>query len=121
MSEGPLWVQFRRLLLGTVVEAMLAHRVPLDFGSITITFGDDSAFRVPRIDNYMRFEGELVGRLTAPFTDVAALSATLERAWPDLLAVLDLPIGDRLSPTTTHLAASVDGDRLVVRFDLAAD
>lgn len=118
---GPLWAQFRRLLLGTVVEAMLAHRVPVDFGSIDIRFDDGSAFRVPRLDNYMRFSGRLTARLVGPLPDLGALQATLEAAWPELCAVLDLPVGDRLAAERNHIRTSVDGEVLTVTFDLVAD
>ena len=77
-STELLWSQFRRLLLGTVAEAMLAESVPVDFRSIRIVFDDDSAFRVPRFDNYMRFKGHLEARLVAPFTRAEALARDLE-------------------------------------------
>ena len=33
-----MWTQFRRLLLGTVIEAMLEERVAVDFNTIDINF-----------------------------------------------------------------------------------
>jgi hypothetical protein len=120
-SSDALWTQFRRLLLGTVVEAMLAHRVPVDFATLAITFSDDSAFRVPRLDNYMRFRGTVTARLTGAYGALDGLAATLREAWPDLLSVLDLPVGDRLTAERSHIAVRFDGDRLEVAFDLEAD
>jgi hypothetical protein len=43
------------------------------------------------------------------------------RAWPELLATIDLPIGDRLTSTRNDVSVRVDGGRVVVTFDLAAD
>ncbi|MFZ5480306.1 MAG: hypothetical protein ACOZNI_26315 [Myxococcota bacterium] len=120
-TSDALWSQFRRLLLGTVVEGLLAHHVPVDFATLAIRFDDDSAFRVPRIDNYMRFRGALTARLAAPFAGADALAATLRAAWPELLAVLDLPMGDRLAAERSELNVRIAGDLLEVAFDLEAD
>lgn len=120
-SSDLLWSQFRRLLLGTVAEAMLEEHVPVDFRSIRIHFDDASAFRVPRLDNYMRFKGWLEAELVAPFDRVGELARRLDRAWPELCAVLDLPVGDDLSPTQSHMRVRVEGPRLQIAFDLEAD
>lgn len=118
-----MWAQFRRLLLGTVIEALLEVGAAVDFPSIRIEFDDDSVFRVPRLNNYMRFEGALSARLSAPFpaAKADALRVVLKKAWPEILSVVDIPIGDRLTNERNHIAVSVDGDQLRVAFDLEAD
>lgn len=124
MTDTPLWRQFRRLLLGSVVECLLDAGVAIDFASITIRFDDDSVFRVPRLDNYMRFSGVLTARLLGP-PDPATLDRLrtgLRRLWPELLSVLELPIGDALTAERAHVDATcADGTTLTVRFDLSAD
>ncbi len=118
-----MWNFFRRLLLGCVVEALLEAEVDLAFSSIAISFSDDSAFKVPRLDNYMRFKGQVTAVLTQPM-DAAALRSLedkLDDAWPDLLKVVDIPIGDRLTQERNHVRARQEGKRLVVTFDLEAD
>jgi hypothetical protein len=39
----------------------------------------------------------------------------------ELLAVVALPLGDQLTCVRNHTSAEVEGDELVVRFDLDAD
>ena len=121
------WDQFRRLRLGTVVEALLESGLAVEFSTLRISFGPDSAFQVPRLDNYMRFVGVLEARLGAapPPGAVEAARARLVQAWPALLSVVDLPVGDRLTSERNHLTVRVDagptGAVLRVEFDLEAD
>lgn len=123
MSAAALWAHFRRLLLGTVIEGLLESGVEVAFPSIQISFTDQSAFRVPRLDNYMRFHGELTATLLRPLEPASAraLESRLKRAWPELLAVVDIPIGDRLTNDRNEVHVTVAGDRLKVSFDLEAD
>lgn len=123
MTETPLWRQFRRLLLGSVVEGLLDAGVAVDFGSIRIRFDDASVFRVPRLDNYMRFVGVLTATVRDPPPPAALdrLRVALRTLWPELLSVLDLPIGDALTAERTHLDVTLVGDALTIRFDLSAD
>jgi hypothetical protein len=118
------WVQFRRLLLGTVIESLLASKVAVDFPTIRISFDPESDFRVPRLDNYMRFKGKLEARLTAapsPGTE-ETLARSLRQAWLSLLAVLDLPIGDKLTSERDDVTVRFEADdTMVLRFDLEAD
>lgn len=118
-----VWNQFRRLLLGTVVELLLEEGLPLDFRSIRIDFHRESEFRVPRLDNYMRFKGEVEGRLVEPLPSgqPARLLGRLRAVWPELLAVVDLPVGDRLTEEKNQVEVRVEGDRFTLRFDLVAD
>lgn len=118
-----MWNQFRRLLLGTVIEELLAAGVRLDFASIRIQFDDRSVFNVPRLDNYMRFSGSLTATLLEPLDPgkIASLQARLRGTWPELLKVLDLPIGDRLTEERGEVTVRVDGTRLQILFDLSAD
>lgn len=123
MTDTPLWRQFRRLLLGSVVEGMLEAGVAVDFASIRIRFDDDSVFRVPRLDNYMRFVGVLTATVREPPSPGALdrLRSALRGVWPELLSVLDLPIGDALTTERSHIDVALAGDALTIRFDLSAD
>lgn len=122
-DRGPMWVWFRRLFLGTVIEALLEDGVAVDFQSISIRFEDESRFQVPHLDNYMRFTGVVEATLSggAPPEEAGSLQARLLEAWPALVAVVDIPVGDRLTPDRNHIAVEIEGDRLRVRFDLEAD
>lgn len=123
MTETPLWRQFRRLLLGSVVEGLLDAGVAVDFASIHIRFDDASVFRVPRLDNYMRFVGVLTATVREPPSPAALdrLRVSLRALWPELLSVLDLPIGDALTAERAQIDVALAGDALTVRFDLSAD
>lgn len=123
VEDTPLWRQFRRLLLGAVVESLLGHHIAVEFGSITIRFEDTSAFRVPRLDNYMRFAGTVTARLAGapPPGAVGALEGALRGLWPELLGVVELPVGDRLTSSHMHLVVTEAEGLLTVRFDLEAD
>ena len=118
------WIQFRRLLLGTVIESLLETRIAVDFRSIRIAFDSSSEFRVPRLDNYMRFRGALTSRVTETPSDKAQdqLRASLQRAWPSLLQALDLPIGDKLTSERNDIEVKFgDAGEMTVHFDLEAD
>jgi hypothetical protein len=123
---NPMWNQFRRLLLGTVVESLLEHELAIDFRTLRISFHQDSEFRVPRLDNYMRFKGSLTAALlAAPSAQAEArLETALRRAWPELLGVLDIPVGDRLGEEKNHIDVRFEHGapaRITVDFDLEAD
>ena len=115
--------QFRRLLLGSVVECLLAAGIAVDFASIRIRFDDTSVFHVPRLDNFMRFAGVLTASVgVAPAAPaLASLRGSLTALWPDLLAVLDLPIGDTLTEDDGAIDVTFADGVLTVRFDLSAD
>lgn len=118
-----MWDQFRRLLLGTVVEHLLTEGVQLDFSTIAISFHEESEFRVPRLNNFMRFKGDLHADLSAPPPAGAQerLARAMKTAWPELLKVVDIPIGDRLTPDRNHIQVQLTDTRLQVDFDLVAD
>ncbi|HJN74632.1 MAG TPA: hypothetical protein QGF58_11925 [Myxococcota bacterium] len=118
-----MWDFFRRLLLGTVVEVLLEHGVAVDFSSISIDFHDDSAFRVPRLNNYMRFHGQLTATVIGELDDRArrGIESSLRRTWPELLKVVDIPIGDRLTEDRNQVRVELVGQRMTVSFDLEAD
>ena len=122
-TDTPLWRQFRRLLLGAVVEAILPTGIDLDVRTLVITFDDASAFRVPRLDNYMRFRGTVRGALRAPVDAAtrARLLAGLRAVWPEIVSVVDLPIGDALTIEKSDVQGELEGDTPVNRFDLSAD
>jgi len=118
-----MWDFFRRLLLGTVVEVLLEHDVAVDFSTLSIDFHDTSAFKVPRLNNYMRFHGQLTATVVGGIDDAArrGIEASLRQTWPELLKVVDIPIGDRLQQERNQVRVSLNGDRLTVHFDLEAD
>ena len=122
-----LWDQFRRMFLGTLVEVLLETGVRVEFQTIRIAFDPASEFRVPRLNNYMRFKGDLRASLQeapAPAA-VATLRHAMSRAWPDILQVVDIPIGDRLTSERNRIDVTIDQkdgeDILLVEFDLIAD
>lgn len=127
MSKSPMWKQFRRLLLGTVIEYLLESGVQVRFDTISISFHQESEFRVPRLNNYMRFKGDLTAVLTEPVPrdKLQALQRRVREAWPELLKVVDIPIGDRLTPERNHVSVHIDeagGEpQLHLHFDLEAD
>ena len=123
-TTGKKWTQFRRLLLGVVVECLAEAEVDVVLRSIRIEFDRESEFRVPRFDNYMRFAGTMRAELSGPLDGAKAelLAGKLREAWHELVATLDMPIGDRLTPERSEIALERPSEKeLVVRFDLEAD
>lgn len=120
---NPPWAQFRRLLLGSVIELLLEERVALDFQTVRIVFDEKSEFKVPRLDNYMRFSGSLTARLLSPLDETrrASIANRMRKAWPELLTVLDIPVGDRLAETRNDVRVEVRNEIMEIRFDLEAD
>lgn len=123
-----LWTVFRRVVLGTVVEVLVGEAVGVDLPSAVIEFDRESDFRVPRMDNFMRFKGTFRVALTAPIDEarLRRVEARLRATWPELLSVVDLPVGDRLTAEHAVVTAAAepraDGrPGLRVSFDLAAD
>ena len=128
MSRTTLqWQQFRRLLLGTVVEVLLEQETRLEFTTVRIAFDEQSAFQVPRFNNYMRFVGALEADLIDPLSEARRRAAeqAMQQCWMDLLKSIELPVGDRLTNEKAEVSISVtDGPgagRLRVAFDLIAD
>ena len=123
-SNDPRWTQFRRLLLGTVVESLLEAKIAVEFASIQIAFDPASEFRVPRLDNYMRFKGSVtatVSRAPDP-ASTRALADHLRQVWPVLLSAVDVPVGDRLTSERNEIEVRwIEPNRLEVLFDLEAD
>lgn len=122
--SDPKWIQFRRLLLGTVVESLLDAQIAVDFRSIQIAFDPESDFRVPRFDNYMRFKGMLEAKLTEAVSDSQhdRLQRGLQRVWPQLLEAVEVPVGDKLTSEKNEVRVALEGERrITVRFDLEAD
>lgn len=122
-SEVHMWNQFRRLLLGTVADILLEEKIPMDFSTFEIHFDPDSVFKVPRLDNYMRFKGSFSVSIdsTLPPDRLARIEQKLSGAWRELVGVLDIPIGDRLTLESDLIRARNEGSKLVATFDLSAD
>lgn len=122
MRDHALWSQLRRLLLGTVVEALLAEGVAVVFGSILVQVDPEGGHRGPRLDSYLRFRGRLVADLDHALDQVqiAAIQARLRTIWPELLSVVRLPIGDKLTSSRHELLVDATAEHLEVRFDLEA-
>ena len=121
------WTQFRRLLLGTVLESLLDQGARVEFSSIAIDFSDQSRFHVPRFNNYMRFVGTLTADLAAPLSPAApaALERALMDSWHELLKSIELPVGDSLTneDSSVQVVVVLKGAAwsLTVSFDLEAD
>lgn len=117
------WNFFRRLLIGTIVEILRDHHVQADVAALESSFDRESAFQVPRLDNYMRFKGYVRARLLAPLRAGArdAVQADLNRVWPELLAAIKFPLGDRLDLEKNHVEVREEAGALYIGFDLTAD
>ena len=118
------WQQFRRLLLGTVVENLIHLHIDVDIPSTRIDFDPESVFKVPRLDNYMRFKGRFLAPLATPPDEGALceLRTALSRSWEELLAAMSvIPLGDRLTSTNNEISIDLRPDRLELAFDLEAD
>ncbi len=118
-----VWTQFRRLLLGTMVEIFQDQGISTDVTALELDFHEGSAFKVPRIDNYMRFKGHVRAPLSTPLSEtaIASLERELLRVWPDLLQVVKIPIGDRLEKVKNRVRLQVTPEELRIEFDLIAD
>ena len=118
-----VWIHFRRLLLGTVVEALRDVGIRGDLADIELTFDDRSRFDFPRLDNHMRFSGHAGVRvLEVPGDDtLASLERRLEQVWPGIVAATRIPVGDRLDVERNEVKVELSGDLLRVSFDLVAD
>jgi len=120
--DEPHGTWFRRLLLGTLIELVQEAEVPIAISSIQIAFHPDSAFRVPRFNNYMRFRGEAQATVSSPVSSesMTALQGGLRRVWPGVLSTVVVP-GDQLTSTKNETSAEVAGDLITIAFDLIAD
>lgn len=116
--------QFRRLLVGTVVDVLREEQVHADLAGLAYAFGPETGFRFRWVDNWMRFRGEVRVPLTAPVSagDADRLRARFARVWPEILAgVGTLPLADPLQSTRDEVRVSADPAELVVAFDFEAD
>ena len=106
-----------------MVEVFQKHGIQTDVATLELAFHGDSEFKVPRLNNYMRFKGHVNAPLGAPVAPSAqdALRRELMRVWPDLLRVVKIPVGDRLESERNEVQVSVVGESLRVEFDLIAD
>ncbi|MCB9688435.1 MAG: hypothetical protein H6738_20845 [Alphaproteobacteria bacterium] len=122
--DDPVFVWFRRLLLGIVVEILRDEGVGVDVGAIRLSFTDRSRFRFLWVDNHLRFAGEVRARTDAPLDDerLASVRRRFDHVWPELLGALGaLPLADRLDPVQQEVRVTVDRGELLVVFDLEAD
>jgi hypothetical protein len=122
-EDGP-WRWFHRVFLGTLVEVFRDRNIGVDTGTLSLVFGPDSIFRFPALDNRLRFEGRATAVLLRPLDGPArqGLADALAGAWPDLVReVQRVPVPDRLDVTRAHVEVTVEGDQLVIVFDLDAD
>jgi hypothetical protein len=71
----------------------------------------------------MRFVGDFSVTLLAEAPQGLAprIEDKIRTAWKDLLAVLDIPVGDRLTLDKAEVRARIEGRSLRVAFDLSAD
>lgn len=115
--------QFRRLLLGIVVEVVIETGIPADLSRVTLGFDGESGFRFLWIDNWMRFRGWVRMPMTGTATpeQTKAVQERFAAVWPEMLAAFAaLPLVDRLSSTRDEVTVTV-GEALEIRFDLEAD
>ena len=120
--NADMWVHFRRLLLGTVIEVLSEEGVQVDLPTLDLAFDDEvSEFRFPAIDNYMRFTGYSRVGVLAPFDDVQRLATRLRGVWPDIVASVHFPLINRLKVTKNSVTVRVSDGVLRIEFDLIAD
>lgn len=125
MTRDPrLFAQFRRLLLGIVVEILRDARVDAELAGLEAAFEPESAFRFTWVDNWMRFRGGVTVSLRAPVDDAtrAELQSRFEAVWTEIVdATHALPLADRLTVTRREVEVTAERGRLSLRFDLEAD
>jgi hypothetical protein len=117
-----MWIHFRRLLLGTVIEALSSEGIQVDLPTLKLAFDDDlSAFRFPAMNNYMRFAGFARVGILAPIDRLDRLQTLLRGVWPDIIASVHFPLLGRLEVTQNQVTARVQDNVLHIAFDLIAD
>ena len=118
-----MWKHFRRLLLGTVIEIFVEEGIDVRSTRLGLQFDDESAFRVPRLNNYMRFKGSIDAPVEGELSDAQLdqLRDRLDDIWPDLLSVVEMPVGDRLTDERNQVTVERHSAGLRIRFDLEAD
>ena len=117
------FVQFRRMLLGTMLEILRDSKLDIDLSGLTLGFEPESGFRFLWVDNWLRFKGFVRVPLRKPASDVEVedLRVRMLAIWPEVLATIGtLPLADRLE-CTKHEVTVTAGEALDVRFDLEAD
>jgi hypothetical protein len=131
MNDPLAFAQFRRLLLGVVVEILhdLRGAVDADVSGMVAAFEPESGFRFLWFDNWMRFRGSVrVPLRAAPAPQAAAaLQARFDAVWPEIVGALrGLPLADKLEITRQEVHVRVGdegpaGSSLEIAFDLEAD
>jgi hypothetical protein len=125
VPKGPHdpFVQFRRLLLGTMIEVLRDSSLDLDLSGLEVGFDPESGFRFLWVDNWLRFKGFVRVPLRKPATDeaIALVTQRVQGIWPEVLGTIGtLPLADRLE-STRHDVVVTAGEALEIRFDLEAD
>lgn len=123
MHDPRAFAQFRRLLLGVVVELLHDGGVDVEVSGLVAEFAPESGFRMLWFDNWMRFRGTVRAPLRTPLDELgrAALQARFEAVWPEIVAAVStIPLADRLQITRQQVEVTADDD-LWIRFDLEAD
>jgi hypothetical protein len=123
IKSDPKWVQFRRVILGTVIDCLREAKIDVDVPSIQLSLDESSKFQVPRLDNYMRFKGSFVAQSSAPISPAAldVFRRGISGAWASLVGIIDIPLGDRLTPDRSDVQIKLDAETLRIDFDLEAD
>lgn len=122
-THDALFVQFRRLLLGTMVEILRDSKLDIDLAGLTLGFDPESGFRFLWVDNWMRFKGFVRVPLRSPASDaeVEEVRSRFLAVWPEVLATIGtLPLADRLTSTRFEVTVAA-GEVLDIQFDLEAD
>lgn len=124
MSTDPrAFAQFRRLLVGVVVEILHDERIDIDLTGLETGFEPESGFRFLWFDNWMRFRGWVRAPLRAEpdAGTLGRLQQRFEAVWPEIVGALGaMPLADRLDITRQEVSVSAAG-ALEIRFDLEAD
>lgn len=119
----PRWVQFRRLIFGTIFECLRDSKIDVDVVSAVVSFEEGSKFQVPRLDNYMRFKGSFEAKIISPIeaAKLEILKKELSKSWVSLVSAIEIPVGDKLTVERNDVEVRAQGEKLTIQFDLDAD
>ena len=125
VSQDPVaFAQFRRLLVGIVVELLQSQHIHADISGLQATFAPESGLRFLWFDNWMRFRGQIDIPLHPSATppDQADLSRAFHAVWPEIIAALtSLPLADRLEIARNEVLVQISAETITIQFDLEAD
>lgn len=120
-DDDELWVQFRRFLLGTVVEVFAAHDLHLDVAGLQLDFDRQaSRFHYPALNSELCFIGSVHAPLLQHVQDTEALERAAKGIWPEIVRLVRLPVFGAMKVERNQVEVEEIGGSIVIRFDLEA-